>query len=78
VRAFSVLEILDPLIPIAPQLLPHFVGNPSYLPLADLDLGLIGEGFRGSREGSAADGGADNLTKDRWRDIVRVEPQTRT
>ena len=77
VRAFPVLEILDPLIPIVPQLLPHFVGDPSHLPLADVDLGLVGERLRGGGEGSAADGGADDLTKDRWRDIVRVEPQTR-
>ena len=46
-RCLLVPEILDPPIPIVPQLFAHFVGDPPHLPLADGDFGLIGEGFRG-------------------------------
>ena len=41
------------------------------------DFGLIGERFRGGVEGSTAGGGTDDLTKDRRREVVRVEPQAR-
>ena len=74
---WQVPRILDSLIAIALQLPAHFVGDPPNLPLADVNLSLVGERLRGSSEGGAADGGAGDLTKDRRRDIVRVEPQTR-
>jgi len=70
------LELLDPPIPIVLQFRAQPMGDPPHLPLTDGDLGLIGEGFRSAVEGTAADGGADDLTKNRRRKIVRVEPQT--
>ena len=70
-------ERVDPLISRLPQLLADFVGDPSHLPAADLNFGLIGERFRGGVERSASGGGADDLTKNRRRKAVRVEPQAR-
>ena len=72
-----VLELVYPLIPLLLQLLADFVGDPPHLPAADGDFGLISERFRGVVEGSASRGGAEDLTKDRRREVVRVEPQAR-
>ncbi len=76
-RRLLVLEILDPSIPIVLQFLAHLVGDPPHLPATDGDLGLIGEGFRGVFERAASRSGADDLTQDRWREVVRVELQIR-
>jgi hypothetical protein len=72
-----VLERVYPLISRLPQLRADLVGDPSRLPAADLNFGLIGERFRGGVERATSDGGADDLTKNRRRKVVRVESQAR-
>ena len=76
-RRLLVLELVHPPIPILLQLLADFVGDPPHLPAADGDFRFVSERFRGVVEGSAARGGAEDLTKDRRREVVRVEPQAR-
>ena len=76
-RRLLVLELVHPPIPILLQLLADFVGDPPHLTAADVDFSFVSERFRGVVKGSTSRGGAEDLTKDRRREVVRVEPQAR-
>jgi hypothetical protein len=64
------LEVGDLLIAHLLEFGADFVSDPLHLAAADVDVGLVGECFPGVLERAGSCRGPQDLTEDRWREIV--------